>query len=289
EKAARATTEGPVDVASIMDVLAQIHEHIIWSEKTIRSAVSTQLQHSMRLTKNVAGHSTMLNILWSEHVGQKSSPGLQEGPKSREGVCPSKRKGYSSSGVEMVASMAKDGRHLCREEQIKRKLEFPIGFNCDVEVPANSIEFSTPHPSGRNRGGLLQGEDMPQVFDLVFRPPEGMFFSNLELAVVAYVFDAGLDKREVLFPSEHTQGDRHAFCTLCPGEELIDDVINLLATVLTDERSEPSWWLSTSFAMSSISLNFLGHQIALSPGNYCSKTLEFIKRRFMSPMDDITK
>ncbi|XLR64810.1 hypothetical protein S83_015482 [Arachis hypogaea] len=288
EKAARATMEGPTDDASFMDVVAQIHEHIIQSERTTRSAVSTQLQHSMRLTEIVAGHSTMLDILWSEHVGRKSSQELDKGPKSKEGVCASKRKVCSSARLEMVASRAKDVRRLRGEKQmkvdvkrskgkcthtkkaasrgdkpcrkpLKRKLEFSMAFDGDVEVPADSIEFGTPYNNGRNRCGLVQGEDMPQVFDLVFRPPDGMFFSNLELAVVSYVFDAHLDKREILFPSEHTQGDRAAFCTLCPGEKLIDDVINLLATVLTDERSEPSWWLLTSFSVSSISVNCLGH------------------------------
>ncbi|XLU19010.1 hypothetical protein S245_055076, partial [Arachis hypogaea] len=301
EKAARATMEGLTDDASFMDVVAQIHEHIIRSERTTRSAMSTQLQHSMRLTEIVAGHSTMLDILWSKHVGRKSSQGLDKGPKSKEGVCASKRKVCSSARLEMVASKAKDVRRLCGEKQmkvdvkrskgkcnhtkkaasrgdkpcqkpLKRKLEFSMASDSDVEVSADLIEFGTPYNNGRNRCGLVQGEDMPQVFYLMFRPPDGMFFSNLELAVVSYVFDAHLDK------SEHTQGDRFAFCTLCPGEELIDDVINLLATVLTDERSEPSWWLPTSFA-----------QIALSPGNYCPETLEFIKTRYMGPVDDITK
>ncbi|XP_020969644.1 uncharacterized protein LOC110268080 [Arachis ipaensis] len=128
-------------------------QHIIWSEKTIRSAVSTQLQHSMRLTKNVAGHSTMLNILWSEHVGQKSSPGLQEGPKSREGVCPSKRKGYSSSGVEMVASMAKDGRHLCREEQIKVSMKGSKGKFNDSRKSASKEEVRVSHRVQLRCGG----------------------------------------------------------------------------------------------------------------------------------------
>ncbi|QHN85243.1 Ulp1 protease family, carboxy-terminal domain protein [Arachis hypogaea] len=272
EKAARATMEGLTDDASFMDVVAQIHEHIIRSERTTRSAMSTQLQHSMRLTEIVAGHSTMLDILWSKHVGRKSSQGLDKGPKSKEGVCASKRKVCSSARLEMVASKAKDVRRLCGEKQmkvdvkrskgkcnhtkkaasrgdkpcqkpLKRKLEFSMASDSDVEVSADLIEFGTPYNNGRNRCGLVQGEDMPQVFYLMFRPPDGMFFSNLELAVVSYVFDAHLDK------SEHTQGDRFAFCTLCPGEELIDDVINLLATVLTDERSEPSWWLPTSFAI----------------------------------------
>ncbi|XLT93463.1 hypothetical protein HN873_015125 [Arachis hypogaea] len=242
EKAARATMEGPTDDASFMDVVAQIHEvhvfslvtvtscsmqHIIQSERTTRSAVSTQLQHSMRLTEIVAGHSTMLDILWSEHVGRKSSQELDKGPKSKEGVCASKRKVCSSARLEMVASRAKDVRRLRGEKQmkvdvkrskgkcthtkkaasrgdkpcrkpLKRKLEFSMAFDGDVEVPADSIEFGTPYNNGRNRCGLVQGEDMPQVFDLVFRPPDGMFFSNLELAVVSYVFDAHLDKSKSL-------------------------------------------------------------------------------------------
>ncbi|XLT75828.1 hypothetical protein HN873_032102 [Arachis hypogaea] len=226
-------------------------QHIIRSERTTRSAVSTQLHHSMRLTEIVAGHSTMLDILWSKHVGRKSSLRMDKGPKSREGMCLSKRKGCSSSGVAIVASTVKDSKHLGGEKQIKdnRKLEFQLGDNCNVEVPATAVEFGTSHPSGCNQGELVQGEDMPQFFNLLFRPREGIFFSNLELAVAAYVFDA-----EVLFPSEHTQGDRHAFCTLCPGEEIIDDVINQLATVLIDEYSELSWWLPMSVVVSSIAI-----------------------------------
>ncbi|XLR19186.1 hypothetical protein S83_047098, partial [Arachis hypogaea] len=55
---------------------------------------------------------------------------------------------------------------------------------------------------------------------------------------------------EILVPNNHCIGDRKAFWTLRPGKEVVDNLLNLVATMLTDDRTENTWWLLTTFSAS---------------------------------------
>ncbi|XLR28119.1 hypothetical protein S83_056019 [Arachis hypogaea] len=187
-----------------------------------------------------------------------------------------------------------------KQQPLKRRLEFvsgndsspyPIRANAGKEVPlfyrvgapgfmdggdlphVSPITFLgsrlcvvyTTFMSGRNN---ISCRKPVQCIEVVFRPPAGVNFMTVELAIAAYVFGRKLSMKEVLIPNEHCQGDRQALWTLRSGEEVVDDVLTLLATMLTDERADRRiWWLPTTFA----------------------ETLSFIREHYMGRADDLTK
>ncbi|XLU43309.1 hypothetical protein S245_038123, partial [Arachis hypogaea] len=105
---------------------------------------------------------------------------------------------------------------------------------------------------------------------------EGMRFVGKELAVAAYIFSSDLDNREVLVEDENSCGDRGALLTLRLGQMVVEDVINLVCTMLTHEDRKESWFLPTTFS-----------QVALSPVNHSIDTFEYIRSRFMGYADDL--
>ncbi|XLT55291.1 hypothetical protein HN873_047895, partial [Arachis hypogaea] len=82
---------------------------------------------------------------------------------------------------------------------------------------------------------------------------------------------------EILVPNNHCIGDRKAFWTLRPGKEVVDNLLNLVATMLTDDRTENTWWLLTTFSASAPA----SRQIALNLTTYCKEPLEYNERRYM--------
>ncbi|QHN99829.1 Ulp1 protease family, carboxy-terminal domain protein [Arachis hypogaea] len=66
-------------------------------------------------------------------------------------------------------------------------------------------------------------------------------------------------------------------------------VLNLVATMLTDDRTENTWWLLTTFSLTWCRSFNPMKQIALNPTTYCKESLEYIERCYVGPVDDITK
>ncbi|XP_020971202.1 ubiquitin-like-specific protease 1A [Arachis ipaensis] len=110
-------------------------------------------------------------------------------------------------------------------------------------------------------------------------PPPGMQFVGHELAVAAYIFANGLQLSEILVENEHCTGNWEALWTLRPGEEVVDDVINLVVAMFSSNMAEKQrWWLPTTFA-----------QIAMSPGHHCKSTLDYIVAKYMGFVDNLLK
>ncbi|KAL4275403.1 hypothetical protein AHAS_Ahas20G0103700 [Arachis hypogaea] len=124
---------------------------------------------------------------------------------------------------------------------------------------------------------------MHRFFRLIFLLPEPHHvLANLFVDIFC-VFDSGnRNNSEVLVSTEHCLGDRRALHTHCPGERVMDDVISLVAVMCSEGAMSESvlkrWWLPTSF-----------QQIAVNPTNYCPKTLEYIKEKFMGKTDKLFK
>ncbi|KAL4306896.1 hypothetical protein AHAS_Ahas16G0224100 [Arachis hypogaea] len=85
--------------------------------------------------------------------------------------------------------------------------------------------------------------------DIYFWPPPGMQFFSHELAVAAYVFAEDLEQSELLVQNDHCVGNREALWILRPGEEVMDDVINLVVATLTAGKDQHRWWLLTTFSV----------------------------------------
>ncbi|KAL4365364.1 hypothetical protein AHAS_Ahas07G0098700 [Arachis hypogaea] len=85
----------------------------------------------------------------------------------------------------------------------------------------------------------------------------------------------------MLVPDDHCDGTRESLQILIPGRMVVDDILNLVASMCTNTRFEDlemKWWLPTTFA-----------QIALSPTSHCAETLDFIKRKYMGFADKLMK
>ncbi|XLR11144.1 hypothetical protein HN51_047869 [Arachis hypogaea] len=63
-----------------------------------------------------------------------------------------------------------------------------------------------------------------------------------ELVVAADIFGMELDMSKVLVPNEHCCGTREALWTLRLEKELVNDVLNVVAGMLTDQRPDHRRW-----------------------------------------------
>ncbi|MED6106700.1 hypothetical protein PIB30_006644 [Stylosanthes scabra] len=115
------------------------------------------------------------------------------------------------------------------KKPLKRKLEYGKGlFEWEDYVPSPPVERS-PFFVRLEKSAFMTGAELPEFMQMYFRPPQDMKLDAIEMAVAAYIFGQGLDTREVLYPQERVQGDREAFWSLRPGQDVYDDVLNLVA------------------------------------------------------------
>ncbi|XLS65941.1 hypothetical protein HN51_025915, partial [Arachis hypogaea] len=103
------------------------------------------------------------------------------------------------------------------------------------------------------------GPKIPQIcwMPISFRPPEDMILTTDELACAAYIFCPNLkfqvNRDEVLVSTQTAYANRESLATLILGEQVIQDVIDSLACILTQEHKKfnklPSiWFLPTTFS-----------------------------------------
>ncbi|XLR59238.1 hypothetical protein HN51_013596 [Arachis hypogaea] len=163
-----------------------------------------------------------------------------------------------------------------KSAKLKRKLTFE---NQDSASTEGSDVCQTEHGSlftYHTHLAFHVASDMPQCLELAFRPPDGMHFQGSEFVMAAYIFSKNMDEREILVADEHAQGDRRTLWSLRPGQQVVDDVINMVASMLSFDNMSPKWFLPTTFA-----------QIALSPVNHSIDTFEFIRSNFMGYADNL--
>ncbi|XP_020961490.1 uncharacterized protein LOC110264149 [Arachis ipaensis] len=89
-----------------------------------------------------------------------------------------------------------------------------------------------------------------QGMPMTFFPTEDMQVVGLDLAAAAYIFNNVLDQDELLVPNPHCAVTRGALRTLEPGKLIVDDVLILLASMLTQSSSRVQWFLPTTLTVS---------------------------------------
>ncbi|XLT14440.1 hypothetical protein HN51_060130 [Arachis hypogaea] len=97
---------------------------------------------------------------------------------------------------------------------------------------------------------LMTTEKIPKTFNLSFVPTQSMDLAEVELAVAAYIFSKDLPKIEVLADVGHCIADRTALLTLGPNERVMDDVITVVATMLSKTSSSHQWFMLTMIMVS---------------------------------------
>ncbi|MED6169696.1 hypothetical protein PIB30_023720 [Stylosanthes scabra] len=76
-----------------------------------------------------------------------------------------------------------------------------------------------------------------------------MVFCGTELAVAAYIFNDDLDKEEKLVNFVGCYDTREVLHSLAPGEDVHEDVINMVVGKLVEEKDNLCWFLPTSFGV----------------------------------------
>ncbi|KAL4393677.1 hypothetical protein AHAS_Ahas02G0075900 [Arachis hypogaea] len=97
---------------------------------------------------------------------------------------------------------------------------------------------------------LMTAEKIPKAFKLAFVPTRSMDLAGVELAVVTYIFSKDLPKSEVLADVGHCVADRTVLLTLGPNERVMDDVITVVATMLSKTSSSHQWFMPTMIMVS---------------------------------------
>ncbi|QHN81719.1 uncharacterized protein DS421_20g689380 [Arachis hypogaea] len=79
-----------------------------------------------------------------------------------------------------------------------------------------------------------------------------MVFMGSELAIVVYIFGADYDPKEILVPNEYCCGSREALMTLYPKNQVGDNILNLVASMLMKDAAVTvkgnKWFRPTTFA-----------------------------------------
>ncbi|MED6216927.1 hypothetical protein PIB30_012656 [Stylosanthes scabra] len=309
EKSSAWDKDAELSNADIMGVFNKLRELVESGDGTTRALVKAQAKEIRHLKAAVGDHSTILAILWEHYTGEKEAqfPLTDEECVKSEKVIRDRAdrgKGKVSKNVTMpVAPWFKstDSNDFIDVEAILEKVvrEDTRGDWAKVgqtgtplnvkQPPKRKLDFkaqSTPKPPKQGHQLLfftdvtpvyLDGGDLPWYFPVSFRPPCGVRFIIVELAVGSYIFDNVLEKSEMLVPNDHCNGTRRAMWSLRPRHELEDDVVNLVASKLTAEHQEKRiWWLPTTFA-----------QLAPHPDTYKKDILAYIEERFMGHADDL--
>ncbi|KAL4299890.1 hypothetical protein AHAS_Ahas17G0146100 [Arachis hypogaea] len=91
----------------------------------------------------------------------------------------------------------------------------------------------------------IKTEKIPKAFNLAFVPTRSMDLAGVELPVATYIFSKDLPKSEILADVGHCVADRTALLTLGPNERVMDDVITIVATMLSKTSSQHQWFMPT--------------------------------------------
>ncbi|QHN85167.1 Ulp1 protease family, carboxy-terminal domain protein [Arachis hypogaea] len=227
-----------------------------------------------------AGHAPSVAFVGYEYKDSRTRFGAE--PKTMKNSKAAVQYGAQKLGVGQAGRKGVS-KHVKKEGELgapKRKLEFHEEEDSKFGELRNIRQrgLGSPFTFYTHTGWQMTSQDMPTCMNICFWPPPGMQFFCHELAVAAYVFAQDLEQSELLVQNDHCVGNREALWTLRPGEEVVDDVINLVVGMLTAGKDRHRWWLPTTFS-----------QIALNPTFHCKSTLDYIKAKYMGLADNLLK
>ncbi|QHO19411.1 Ulp1 protease family, carboxy-terminal domain protein [Arachis hypogaea] len=259
----------------ILNLLDCVEEQLGQEDKVTGTVIKTHTEQIKKLTEVIVGH------------GKKSE--LPAATKSR-----GRSKKKDPKGEDTLLTRAKCKRHVevavktCKSTNppLKRKLDFDNDEDDDCTMEIMQQDHGTPFTYGTNMAMYMESANMPLCLDLLFRPPPRMEFVESELAVAAYIFGNGLSKEEILIPDEHCYRSRGALHSLLPGEEVVDNVLNLVASMMTasnlDEFVIIRGWFPLNFYV-----DIRSQQFAFNPTNHWPETLAFIRNKYMKKADEL--
>ncbi|XP_072084925.1 uncharacterized protein [Arachis hypogaea] len=289
--------------ARLLNLLDRVEERLGQEDKVTGTVIKTHTEQIKKLTEVVVGHGKVLESLLraqgiASHVAVKvgkdnvtkvsrRSFAVQKSELPAVTKSRGRSKKKDTKGEDTLSTRAKGKKHGVADTMTRKSSIPPLKLDFDDDeddgCKINIIQqgHGTPFTYRTNMAMYMESVDMPSCLDLLFRPPLGMEFVGSELAVAAYIFGNGLSKKEILVPNEHCCGSRGVLHSLLPSEEVVDDVLNLVASRMTSSYLNEignRWWLPTTFA-----------QFALNPTNHCPETLAFIKSKYMKKTNELVK
>ncbi|MED6149252.1 hypothetical protein PIB30_060648 [Stylosanthes scabra] len=283
-----------------MKVFNSFREHLLERDSNNHALMQSNRKQLKLLIDAITGQERLVNLMWSEHlelqkafqeekeltrkallysIERSGGYGLPDSqPTIREELLRSF--GAKAKDREGSASGPNAAVKCQTSSQLKRRLDFD---NLDAE---NVGEEDSAAEGGVAKNdeehgikfGYIGSAHFPRRLKVSFRPPSGMQFLITEIAVGAYVFSKSKEKSEILFQRYALILDQKTMWSLRPKNQVPKEILDVVATMMTDESSDSIWWMPTSFA-----------PIALNPTGHCKDTLDFITRRFMGYVDETHK
>ncbi|MED6133134.1 hypothetical protein PIB30_025770 [Stylosanthes scabra] len=283
--------------------LEDLKQNIRRREDSIMSAVNANATQNQAIRAMLVEQSSLIQSLAAKvealegkapNVSNEKTPPavVVDGNISDDALkqeVPSSKKGRSFNMLADVA-VAFCGEASCVSEEVlsgrcpnpcKRKLEFVTFNNEDMNILYSIKQryIGSPFAYLSHNRYHMYGEECPFFLDLAFRPPPGMPFVGMELSIAAYIFARAGEDSEVLYQDNHCDGSRLRFMSLVPGNELYDDVLNMVVGMCNGSGGDTrKWWLPTTFS-----------QMILDPRQYNQPTMDYIKQRYMGKADEITR
>ncbi|MED6160027.1 hypothetical protein PIB30_047644 [Stylosanthes scabra] len=266
-------------------VFNTFREHLLEIDCSHHAMVQGNRKQLKLLTDAISGQGRLVNLMWSEHC-ELQKAFQEEKELTRKAIL------YS---IERSGGYAlPDSQPTIREELLRSfgaKSKAPEGSTPNVTGAAKRqrrLDFDNADAGdgteGANAGeggkektdevdgikyGYIGSAHFPRRLKVSFWPPPGMQFLIFEIACGAYGFSKSKDKTQ---------------CGLCdprnqyPLTYATSTILDVVATMLTDQLTDSIWWLPTAFG-----------PIALNPAGYCKDTLDFIVRRYMGYVDETHK
>ncbi|TKY51415.1 Ulp1 protease family, carboxy-terminal domain protein [Spatholobus suberectus] len=159
----------------------------------------------------------------------------------------------ASSASEMTKVRVEEKTSTLKDGSLKKRLfsQTIAGKNCrlfsEIE-PFHNVHFD----------GMKTSVEIPKWLPMLFRPPPTMVIDDVQSQIAAYIFGTNKHdefncKEVIVTTTMKTVGDRQTLKTLMPKGLVDQEVINLVASMLTvEERSicmnASSWYLLTTVA-----------------------------------------
>ncbi|QHO21253.1 Sentrin-specific protease [Arachis hypogaea] len=279
-----------------LNVLNTIQEHVLVDRDVTKTILKTHNDQLRTMTELLEDHDKAIQ---DDHGGDEDSksrlaaslrtgrrkPGKvdrkMKTPQENKSSTSQKTLGSSSERKSPCCTVKHEGppRQAAAAEtkvmSMKRKLTFEdLDSTSSPGSDLRQTQLGTPFTYHTHHGHHVLEPVVPSTRGNALRR-EGTRRCGIHI-LVGSGQQVRLRMREVLVEDENSCGDRGALLTLRLGQMVVEDVINLVCTMLTHEDRKESWFLPTTFS-----------QVALSPVNHSIDTFEYIRSRFMGYADDL--
>ncbi|MED6220084.1 hypothetical protein PIB30_041551 [Stylosanthes scabra] len=235
-------------------------KHLLERDSSNRAFIQANRRQLKLITDAITGQGKLVNLIWSEHC-ELNKAFQEEKELTRKGILYSIER---SGGYALPDSQPTIREELLRSFGTKRKE--PEGSASEAAVKAR-VQATGQLKRRLYFDNMGEADKETDGASAVIGGPE----KNDEEARIKFgCIGSAHFPREILFQRDALSLDRKTLWSLRPKKAVPREVLDAVATMMTDESSDSIWWLPTSFV-----------PVALNPTGYCKATLDFITRRYM--------